>query len=96
MILLDEVSQAARRQEFMRIVMEGVLVHASHSSSQVKRRQPLDTLHINLHMLNLNVYNQQCHSERYDFPIIVSAQKPASRANKEDFQHKVRVHNFKT
>ena len=91
MILLDEVIQHpdSSYQEFMRVVMEGVLVHASRSSSQVKRRQPLDTLHTTLHMLNLNVYNQQCQSDKYDFPVIVSAQKPVTISDLEDFQQKV-------
>ena len=92
MILLDEViqrSDSSYDQEFMRVVMEGVLVHASRSSSQVKRRHPLDTLHATLHMLNLNVYNQQCQSDKYDFPVIVSAQKPVTVSDLEDFQQKV-------
>ena len=88
-LLDDEVVTSAQSSEFLRLVLEGVVVEISHSTLSQNKKTTEDSMDVAFNILNAILYNQHIHQKQYDFPIVLTAQKPLTFLSSDTFTIKV-------
>lgn len=87
-MMLDE-ELASPFTEFLRLKLEGVVVSVAHQPSTECRKLKLNTTNLSLNILNANLFNQQCNSHKYDFPVILSAKDSINLESNSSYNTKV-------
>lgn len=81
MLAIDETTDNVKPEEFLRLVLTGALVHVSSGPSETERRRPINSLHIDISLHDINLYNQLSNIDVYDFPVILYKSKRGKEFN---------------